>query len=385
MAGNYSLFATNCPYQQDISLFLVDIIESFSKVSELNRLLFHTALKYRISRHILFFVVTVLIFTLVLYSRNSGHDFLQLLKLTFINALIFLGYGYLTLFVLIPNFLPGKKFVLLGISFLGLGFFLSAIKLSVSDFIFYSSISPEFIGSKGLLNVRFILINTKDMSFIVALMVIARFTKDWLIAENQHKALQKKYTELNLRLLQSHFEPHFLFNTLNNLYALSLSNPSKTLDVIRKFKRLLQFSITDAQMKKVPVSREIEMIEDFIRIEQIRYGSRLQITNTVTGNCENLMIAPFLLFTLVENCFKHGSSTDAGQPWIALSLTCEKSRICFETKNSIPKKFHPLMTIQEKGLLKLRHRLEILYPKKHTLNLKEEHQEFAVKLELDLI
>jgi len=350
----------------------------------LNKIIFHTALKYRLSRHITFFVIVVLIFTLVLFNRSHGQHFGELLYLTFINALIFLGYGYLTLFVLIPKFLPNKKFFLLGISFLGLGFLLSILKLSVSDFIFYSSISPEFIGSKGLLTLRFILINTKDMSFIVALMVIAKFTKDWLIAENQRQTLQKKYTELNLRLLQSHFEPHFLFNTLNNLYALSLSNSDKTLDIIRKFKRVLQFSIKDAQKKKVPVSREIEMIGDFIQIEQIRYGSRLQIINEITGSYENLQIAPFLLFTLVENCFRHGSSTDAGQPWIKLSLTCEKSRICFETKNSIPKKPRPVMNIQEKGLLKLRQRLEIIYPRKYSLMLKEENQEFAVKLILDL-
>jgi len=347
--------------------------------------LFHTALKYRISRHLIFFVLIVLIFTLVLFSRNSNHQLLPLLRLTFINALIFLGYGYLTIFVLIPVFLPGKKFLMLGISFLILGFLLSAIKLNISDYIFYSSISPEFIGPKGMLSVRFILINTKDMSFVVGLFVVARFTKDWLIAENQHQILQKKYAEVNLRLLQSHFEPHFLFNTLNNLYALSLSNPKKTLDVIRKIKKVLQFSITEAQMKMVPISKEIEMIADFIGIEKIRYGTRLQVKNTVTGKFDNLMIAPFLLFTLVENCFRHGSSNDAGQPWIYISLTCEKNRICFETKNSVQKKLLSSINQQESRLLKLRHRLDLIYEKKYSLTLKEEPQQFSVKLVVDLI
>ena len=309
---------------------------------------------------------------------------MQLLYITFINALIFLGYGYLTIFVLIPVFLPEKRYFLFGISFLCLGFFLSAIKLSVSDFIFYSSISPEFVGSTGLLNVRFILINTKDMSFIVALFVIVRFTKDWLIAESQHKALQKKYDELKLRLLQSHFEPHFLFNTLNNLYALSLSNQEMALNVIRKFKGVLQFAITDAPLNKVPLSKEIEMINDYIAIEQIRYGSRLQVKSTVRGGSEKLMIAPFLIFTLVENCFKHGSSIDSGLPWIELSFTCEKNKVCFEARNSIPKKNHTSSILQEKGLMKLRQRLEIIYPNKHILVLKEGVHEFEAKLELDL-
>lgn len=350
----------------------------------MNKFLFHTALRYRLSRHITFFVVLVFVFTLVLFSRNHDQHFWQLLGLTFSNALIFFCYGYLTIFVLIPIFLPDKKFILFGISFLATGFLLSVLKLNVSDFIFYSSISPEFVDSKGMLTLRFILINTKDMSFIVALFVIAKFTKDWLIAENQRKVLEQKYTELKLRLLQRHFEPHFLFNTLNNLYALSLRNQEKTLDVIQRFRRVLQFSITESQKSKVPVSGEMEMIEDFIRIEQIRYGSRLQVESSVSGTCNNLMIAPFLLFTLVENCFKHGSSTDAGQPWIILSLDCGKNRICFETKNSIPKKPHPAVSFQEKGLSELRQRLEFVYPKKFSLTLKEGHQEFTVKLELDL-
>jgi len=350
----------------------------------LNKFLFHTDLKYRISRHITFFVILVLVFTLVLYSRSSTQEFLQLLKLTFINAFIFLGYGYLTIFVLIPVLLPKRQFFWLGLSFLLVGFLLSAIKLSISDFIFYSSISPEFQSPKGLLNVRYILVNTKDMSFVVALLVIAKFTKDWLVVEKEYVLLQKKYEELNLRVLQSHFEPHFLFNTLNNLYALSLIKSDKTLDVIRKFKRILQFSIKEAQLKKVLVKREIELIQDFIEIEQIRYGQRLQISNVVTGSFGNLQIAPFLLFTLVENCFKHGSSTDAGNPWINLSLTCNNGVICFVAKNSIPAKCKSAGAAQEKGLAKLRQRLNLIYPEKHLLQLNEESTEFSAKLELDL-
>jgi two-component system, LytTR family, sensor kinase len=326
----------------------------------------------------------VLVFTLVLFSRSHGQNFGQLLFLTAVNAIFFLGYAYLMIFVIIPFFLPEKKYLLFAISSLGIGFLLSILKLTISDFIFYSSISPEFIGSKGLLNVRFVLINTKDMSFIVALFVVAKFTKDWLIAENQHKGLERKYAELKLRLLQRHFEPHFLFNTLNNLYALSLTNQDKTLDVIQRFRRVLQFSISEAQKPQVPVSGEMEMIEDFIRIEQIRYGDRLKVESTITGSCANLMISPFMLFTLVENCFKHGSSTDAGQPWIKLSLNCENDRICFEAKNSIPRKCHRSANFQEKGLSKLRQRLQLIYPKKYSLTLKEEPLEFVAKLELDL-
>lgn len=350
----------------------------------MNKFLFHKALEYRISRHITFFVSIVLVFTLVLYSRNQGQHFFELLWLTFINALIFLGYGYLTIFVLIPLFLPNKRYFLLGIVFLCLGIFLSVLKLTISDFIFYSSISPEFLGSQGMLNIRYILINTKDMSFIVALFVIARFTKDWLLAENQHKALLKTYEELSLTVLQNHFEPHFLFNTLNNLYALSLKNLDKTLDVIQKFKSVLRFSISDSQKPNVPVKDELDMINNFIAIEQIRYGARLRVKFLVSGNYEGLQMAPFIFFTLVENCFKHGSSTDAGNPWIDISLTCNEGKIYFETKNSVPKKIQPSAFSEKNGLAGLRMRLRLIYPKKHSISVEEGSHEFVVKLELDL-
>lgn len=350
----------------------------------MNKFLFDTTLKYRIGRHLIFFVLLVLIFSLVLFSRSGDHEFLSLLKLTFINALFFMGYGYLTIFVLIPVFLSGRKYFWFGLVFLLTGFLLSALKLSISDFIFYTSISPEYLSSKGMLNFRYILINTKDMSFIVGLMVIVKFTKDWLIAEKQQKVLQKKYDELTLRLLQSHFEPHFLFNTLNNLYALSLVNSDKTPDVIRKFKRVLQFSITEAQLKRVPLKKEMEMIQDFLDIEQMRYGDRLRIEMKTMGSIENREIAPFILFTLVENCFKHGSSKDAGNPWINLSLRCENGIVRFEAKNSIPTKCQANQAFHERGLEKLRQRLELVYPKKYALNLKAEPMEFSVQLELIL-
>ncbi len=350
----------------------------------MNKFLFHTELKYRLSRHIAFFVLLVTVFTLVLYSRSDAHSVWYFLKITFVNALIFLGYGYLTVFLLVPLFLPSHKYFYFAVSFLGLGFLLSALKLSVSDFIFYSSIAPEIMGSKGILNVRFILVNTKDMSFIAGLFVVVKFTKDWLIVENQSKSLQKKYDDLNLRMLQSHFEPHFLFNTLNNLYALSLGNPDKTLEVIRRFKRVLQFAITESRASKVPLQHEIEMIQNFVEIEQIRYGTRLRLNFRTTGNWENLEIAPLLLFTLVENCFKHGSSSDAGNPWIEISLKCTDGKLVFETRNSIPK-LNPIPEPnQEKGLRRLRTRLGLIYPDKYLLELHEESERFDVKLELNL-
>lgn len=350
----------------------------------MNKFLFHNELKYRIARHITFFIVIVLVFTFVLFSRNEGHLFFELLLLTTLNALFFLGYGYLTIFILLPVFLPSKKYFLLGISFITTGLLLSVLKLSISDFIFYSSISPEYADSQGIAFFRQVLINTKDMSFIVALFVIAKFTKDWMIVENKRKTLERKHEELQLRLLQGHFEPHFLFNTLNNLYALSLSNHERTTEFIKSFRSVLRFSISEVKKERVPITEELEMIEDFIRLEQIRYGDRLRVERSLTGDCSGISIAPFILFALVENCFRHGSSADAGHPWISLSLNCSDGRIFFETKNSVPSPKKQSINTNEKGFPKLKRRLNIQYPGKHNLQLTQSENEYTARLELDL-
>lgn len=163
-----------------------------------------------------------------------------------------------------------------------------------------------------------------------------KLIKIWFEQQKEKFEIEKRTLQSELNLLKAQIHPHFLFNTLNNLYALSLINSEKTTDVIRKFKRILQFSIHDAQLKRVPLQKELDMIHDYIEIEQIRYGDRLRVEYQITGSAEKLEIAPFILFTLVENCFKHGSSADAGKPWIKLSLHVKDGLIIFETKNSIP-------------------------------------------------
>ena len=183
-------------------------------------------------RHVLFFLVTVLVFTEILYLQNRAENFIETFWITLLNAIFFFSYAYLTIFLLIPEFLIKKKILLFIVLSILIGFGLSAIKLIASDQIFYSSISPENIERAGIMNLRFIVVNTKDMTFIVALFCIAKYVKDYLYAERLRKELEIQTKEAQRKLFQAQFVPHFLFNTINNLYALSLLNPLKTLNVI---------------------------------------------------------------------------------------------------------------------------------------------------------
>ncbi|NQU53523.1 MAG: histidine kinase [Bacteroidetes bacterium] len=351
----------------------------------MNRFLYENSFRFRLFRHALFFLITVVLFTLILFVQNSTGSFFNTLWVTFLNALFFFSYAYITIFLLIPEFLLNRKLGWFVVLFLLIGIALSSIKLLVSDHIFYSSISPENIERRGFMELRFIVVNTKDMTFIVALFCIAKYVKDYLYAENMRKKLEIENKAAQAKLIQSQFDPHFLFNTINNLYALSLLNPSKTKEVIRRIKIVLKYIIEEIQKDYVDLQDEVSLVDNYIQLEKLRYGKRLKVVYRVQDNLEQLKIPPMVLFFLVENCFKHGSSLDAGTPWITIELKTDNGTILLSTENSKPRTFVNIGSEKSSKyeLKNLRKRLEIIYqPEGYKLKVENFENSFKVKLEL---
>lgn len=351
----------------------------------MNKFFFENRLNYRLARHLSFFILTVFVFTLVLFFRKGGTDFFEILVTVFINALFFFGYAYLTIFILIPVFLLNNRFFCFALFFLIVGIGLSALKLLCSFEIFYASIAPENINGQGLFNLRFILVNTKDMSFIVALFCVAKYTKDYLYAENQRKILEVQINEARKKLLQTQFDPHFLFNTINNLYAISLLDPDKTRQVIGRIKKMLLFIVEKSQKKFVDITDEIELIENYVQLEKLRYGDRLEVVFEKGSLEGKIKIPPMVFFVLSENCFRHGSSLDAGTPWIWLGLKETPAGLAFEAKNSKPQNSQDGNDFESGvSLSNLKQRLDLLYPGKYELRLKNGPGVFEAKLILNL-
>jgi LytS/YehU family sensor histidine kinase len=354
----------------------------------MNRLFFDTRVKFRLGRHFIFFLTMVIAFASILYVRRANATFFEVLWVTFLNSLFFLGYAYITIFLLIPELLLKKKtgwFVLLFI-LVGLG--LSALKMVVSSEIFYTSISPELYANGGIKSLHFILINTKDMSFIVALLCVVKYAKDYLYTENLRRKLEKQNREAQRRLLQSQLNPHFLFNTINNLYALSLLEPQKANEIIERLQIVLGYIVEQSQRDFVRLEDEFYLIENYILLEKIRYGERLKIKLEKHGEFRNWRVPPMVLFFLIENCFKHGSSPDAKQPWISVLVKTTRHKAIFEVSNSKPT---GLAHENEKvstgsGLENLRKRLGILYtPGGFDMKIDETPDLFSVKLVLKTV
>lgn len=351
----------------------------------MNRLLFDTRLKYRLTRHLVLFFSMVLLFALILFYQGSFARFGSSLRVTFINSFFFFGYAYIVLFFLIPKLLLKKRIAWFLLSFLLAGILLSSVKLMVSNELYYASISPENFNADRMNVLRFMLVNTKDMTFIVALFCVAKFTKDYLYTENQRKKLEIQNCEARQRLLQSQLNPHFLFNTINNLYALSLLEPDKTAEITERVQMVLRYIVEQSRHNFVKLTDEVVLVENFISLEKIRYGKRLKVNVLRNGDLDAWLVPPMVLYFLAENCIKHGSSPDSGAPWVNISIDAQPAKLSLTASNSKPSVVSKSSgtVYSGKGLKNLRKRLEILYSENgYSFQINEDEKKFNVVIEL---
>jgi LytS/YehU family sensor histidine kinase len=198
--------------------------------------------------------------------------------------------------------------------------------------------------------------------------------------------LAREKLEAELNFLKSQVHPHFLFNTLNNLYALTLKKSNKSPDVVLKLSEMLDYMLYQCNEDKISLDKEIKLIENYISLEQLRFSNNVELTFDVEGKTANISIAPMILFPLVENCFKHGISIDTKKGWIKIELSVNQDELTFEVSNS-----KPPQTIKKQeevskgiGLKNVKKRLELIYPDKHKLDIAEKENSFECKLILEL-
>jgi sensor histidine kinase YesM len=194
---------------------------------------------------------------------------------------------------------------------------------------------------------------------------------------------QKKTTELNL--LRNQLNPHFLFNTLNNLYVLALKKSDKTPEVIAKLSEILDYMLYQCKDKYVPINKEVELLENYIALEKVRYGSRVEVVFENQIN-RNVNIAPLILLTFVENAFKHGVSQELKNALIELSITTTDTEIIFKLKNSKPQSYTVNNTNDKKsiGMQNSEKQLDLLYPNAYDLVIKNTATNYSLELKLEL-
>ena len=217
---------------------------------------------------------------------------------------------------------------------------------------------------------------------IVFLFLCLKTLKDQVLIQQRTLVLQKEKAETELKLLKAQLNPHFLFNTLNNIYSLSFQSPEKTSASVARLADILDHILYRSHQRFAPLAAEIALIRNYIELEKLRYDSRLTVNFHVDAG-EGAEVAPLVLLSLVENAFKHGAGNDAGEPVIDIRLEANAAELQFEIANTLGSE--PVdRPAGRLGLDNLRRQLDHLYGADHELKVSREGNWFHVYLAIKL-
>ncbi|OOQ60813.1 sensor histidine kinase [Mucilaginibacter pedocola] len=207
-----------------------------------------------------------------------------------------------------------------------------------------------------------------------------------LLFKNQHNLFAAETDKLKLELnhLKSQVQPHFFFNTLNNLYALSVHASPKAPEMIAGLSSIMRYVLYNAQQDKVHLQQEVDFIHSYIKLESIRHDNSEAIEFSVQGDVGALEIEPLLFLPLIENAFKHSLQKNLTNKWVKLALAVDEDELVFQTSNPVAEKGTITNGEGGIGLNNVRKRLQLLYPESHQLDVHRGESIFTVTLTIQL-
>jgi len=310
----------------------------------------------------------------------------------FLRNLMFVGslaaFFYFNAFFLIPTFLTRGKiglYFLLAITIVAIIIFYDILIHSLFQDELRNQLPPPrhlHRGGKVSHELRIGFKSLFTTLFIFGISTSYKLLLDYFRNERNKKDLENETLVSEVSFLKSQVSPHFLFNTLNNIYSLSLNNSPNTSEAIMKLSQLLRYMLYESDGKQVGLGKEIEYIQNYIELQKIRVREDVQIVFEVKGDYENKMIEPMLLIPFIENAFKHGVNYSS-KSVIKIYIEVKDDQLYLEVENPLNNK-----TEKDKasgiGLNNVKRRLELLYPDQYQLLLDELQGKYIVKLNLSL-
>lgn len=315
--------------------------------------------------------------------------------LFFTTNLLLIGFYYLHSLVLIPHLLAERKITLYIFSVLALLAFFMFIPMIYFQFVempkpgFLRSFPPSGnpppnrFGSGRML--PFLFPGTTVM-FLLILIISGgiKIINQWFRSERRTEEIAKEKLSTELSLLRSQVNPHFLFNTLNNIYSLAVTGSPETANSVMKLSSIMRYVLDDGKSSFVPLNKEIQFLENYISLQKLRVSEKSLINFAVQGKTEGKQIAPLLLIAFVENAFKYGISTH--QPSvIKINLHIKENQLSFMVANQTFQNNQLTLGNTGIGLKNTKRRLDLMYHQKHTLIAEAKAGSFLIKLTIDLV
>jgi len=295
--------------------------------------------------------------------------------------LLDISYTYTITYYLSPKFFLNKKRIFLYSSV----FFLTVLAYVIFIFLLFwvddlfSETKDKQLLMGWYFSMNFV---TSGPPIVCAMFLVLKMFKTYYIKTQEKLVLSQENANAELQLLKAQIHPHFLFNTLNNIYSFSLNQSPQSGILVSKLAGMLGYMINECDEKLVSLHKELTLIEDYMGLEKVRYGNRLHMEVNIHGDFEDKKIAPLLMIPFIENCFKHGTSQMLGQPWVKLSIAVIDDRLLFNVNNSKPSLVHSNKLSNGIGLQNVKKRLQILYPDRHQLDVTVTENMFTVNLQI---
>lgn len=330
----------------------------------------------RIATHVVFWILYVSLYSL-LVSIPAEISFMELFRRSLYFVWVDILVTYLLIYLLLPTFLLRRKYVWFVFSFIGLSFLAMVLNRLLNYYFYIPKYFPEWADKISFW--RFDYFVSIVSSLAVAIFAAAiKLLKIWTQERNQKSLLQLQNLQSEMALLKSQINPHFIFNTLNNIDTLISSNPSKASESILKLSEIMRYVLYEATADYVPMQKEINYLSNYISLHELKFGPdfisfRNEIKNT------NEIIAPMLFIPLVENAIKHGDKR-VPSPGITIHLFEKEDIICFVVRNHLTQHETNKDASGGIGMVNLKRRLELLYPQRHSFSSEIENGIFTAKI-----
>jgi len=332
------------------------------------------------------------IFWLIYFSFNTFrwgsyfNDFSYSFKSNLLGFPIHMILCYLNIFLLMPYLVYKKKYFSYILAILSALIIMMVVKFELTYYLLGHKVWPEGPQSIDRINLTYAIDTMIGELYVITFATAIKITLDFLNENKRAADLAKIQLETELLFLKAQVSPHFFFNTLNNIYSLSVDKSDKTPKIILKLSELMRYMIYETKNGRQSLENEILCIQNYLDLERIRHDNRLEVNMAISGDIEDKKIAPILLLSFIENAFKHGVNKNIGNVKVDIKFKIKEDFLYFSISNPMPN-----TSISEEkdtatngiGLANVTKRLELGYKKNdYKLTIKNKNNNFVVKLKI---
>ncbi|MDA9101577.1 histidine kinase [bacterium] len=312
-------------------------------------------------------------------------DYAYSFKSNLIEFPFHIALSYIFIFYLLPKLFNGKIIDFFSLLVISLGLTL-VLKFQVTYYFTSGDVLPEFAGVTSKIDFTYAIQVILGEIYVITFVTAIKLVIDWIKQKEYLAETNEMLMEHELKYLRSQIQPHFFFNTLNNLYSLTIDKSDKAPDLILKLSDLMKYFLYETGKEFQTLENEISHIKDYIEIEKLRYDENLKVNFNINSKTKKVIVKPLILIPLVENAFKHGARNSKKNGYITIDLNATSNLLDFRIENSFEK---PTKKIKAQiggiGLTNLKKRLDLNYgPDFFNLDIIKEKNKYIAHLKIKL-